>query len=257
MTDRVIFQMWSGYREQLIERHEFYVQQAKVRLLEQFTDAAISKEADRISDESWEARGQSFNPEYDDPADGAEDAYQDGVWRYQLLNELRDSVRMNIVAGFFHGWEKTFRQWLVDEVRRWHHGEKLREQIWRASFDELFELTESYGWSLKSSPWFTSFDACRLVVNVHKHGDGSSLKTLNKTYPQFLVHPLAGIVAEDSKFLDRKNHEHLQIKDTDLDDFANAITSFWHEVPDSVLRSQFPSPPTWFVKAINRDTKTK
>jgi len=255
MRDRVAFQMWSGYREQLIERHEFYVQQAKTRLLEQFTDAAISKEADRISDESWEARGHSFNPDHDDPADDAEDAYQDGVWRYQLLTELRESVRINIIAGFFHGWEKALRQWLVDEVRHSHHGESLSNQIWSANFDDLNELLESFGWSLKSSPWFASLDACRLVVNVHKHGNGSSLKALNETYPQFLVHPLAGIIAEDSKLTEQKNHEHLQIKMSDLEDFANAITSFWREVPDSVLDRQFLNPPKWFVKAKKRHPK--
>lgn len=257
MTDRVVFQMWSGYREQLIERHEFYVQQAKARLLEQFTDAAISEEADRVSDESWEARGQSFNPDYDDPADGAEDAFQDGVWRYQLLNELRDSVRMNIVAGFFHGWEKAFRQWLVDEVRHWHNGENLRDQIWRASFDDLCELLESFGWPLKPAPWFVSLDACRLVVNVHKHGDGSSLKALKNRYPKFLVHPLTGIMAEDSKFLDQRNHQHLQVNDDDLDAFAGAVTSFWRCIPESVLNSDLPIPPEWFAKAIKRDAKPK
>lgn len=254
MNDRVLFQMWSGFRDQLIEKHEFYVQQARTKLLDQFTDAAISKESDRISDESWQARGQNFNPDYDDPADGAEDAYQDGVWRYQLLCELRDNVRMNIIAGFFHVWEKELRQWLVREVQHWHQGERTKAKIWKANFDELYELLESFGWQLKTSSWFPALDACRLVVNVHKHGDGPSLNNLHLAYPRFLVHPLAEILDESSVFLDQQSHEHMQVEDTDLEDFANSITQFWRELPENTFSSQISDPPKWLVKAIEKDT---
>ena len=58
MVKRVRFRMDSGYRDQLVEKHIFYVQQAKKRLLEQFTDAAISHEADGVADASWECRAE-------------------------------------------------------------------------------------------------------------------------------------------------------------------------------------------------------
>ena len=253
MSDRVLFQMWSGFRSQLIEKHEFYVSQAKSRLLDQFTDEEITKEADRVADESWEARGRNFNPDFDDPADGAEDAYQDGVWRYQLMAELRDSVRMNIIAGFFHEWEKTLRQWLVDEVRQWHHGEGTKSKIWKANFDDLYELLESFGWDLKVAPWFAALDSCRLVVNVHKHGDGPSLTHLDQAYPQFLVHPLADLLDDGGLFLDQKSHEHMKVNDTDLDAFADAITQFWRDVPENVFNSQIENPPGWLLKSIKKD----
>ena len=253
MNDRVLFQMWSGFRDQLIEKHEFYVSQAKSRLLGQFTDAEISDEADRTAEESWERRGQNFNPDFDDPDDGAEDAYQDGVWRHQLLTELRDSVRMNIVAGFFHEWEKSLRQWLVDEVRHWHHGEYTKDAIWKANVDQIFDLLESFGWQFKAAPWFSSLDACRLVVNVHKHGDGPSLKKLDAAYPRFLVHPFADILKTDSLFLEQMSHEHMQVVDADLDDFADSITQFWREVPENVFNSQIENPPSWLMKAIEKD----
>lgn len=253
MIDRVLFQMCSGFRSQLVEKHEFYVSQAKSRLLNQFTDETISKEADQIADESWKAKGRNFNPDYDDPTDGVEDAYQDGVWRYQLMTELRDSVRVNIIAGFFHEWEKNLRQWLVDEIRLWHHGEGTKLKIWKANFEELYELLECFGWDLKIAPWFAPLDSCRLVVNVYKHGDGPSLIRLDKAYPQFLVHPLADIFGEDSLLLDQKSHEHMQVSDTDLDAFAYAITQFWKEVPENVFDSQITNAPTWLTKSIEKD----
>jgi len=48
--------MWHGTRAHLLERHRFYVDQVRKRLLSQFTD--IEGEADRYEDEVWEALKQ-------------------------------------------------------------------------------------------------------------------------------------------------------------------------------------------------------
>tara|TARA_R110001583_G_C5670817_1_gene411012 strand:- start:21265 stop:22032 length:768 start_codon:yes stop_codon:yes gene_type:complete len=253
MNNLILFQMWSGTRYELIEKHEFYVSQAKSRLLEQFTDEAISKEADLVADESWEASGRNFNPDHDDPGDNAENAYQSGVWRYQLLIELKDSVRLNIISGFFHQWEKSFRQWIVDQITHWHSGEETKFTVWKANFDQLYELLECFGWDFKKTTWFESLDSCRLVVNVYKHGDGPSLNRLEKAYPQFLVHPLAELFGKDSSLLDDKSHEHMKVGDMDLDDFANAITQFWQQIPENVSCSQIKNLPTWLKRSIEKD----
>lgn len=257
MADRVLFQMWSGYRAQLVEKHEFYVQQAKARLLDQFTDEAISEEADRTAHESWKARGRNFNPDYDDPADGAEDAYQDGVWRYQLLTDLRDSVRLNIVAGFFHEWEKNLRQWLVDEVRHWHTGDNVQGRLWQSNLVDLFDLLESFGWPLRCEPYFPKLDACRLIVNVHKHGDGKSLTNLSSDYPQYLEHPLEQARGSIGEMWFDPSHEHLKISDKDLNDFADAISKFWADLPENTFDSQISSPPSWLIKAIEKDNNNR
>lgn len=253
MNDRVLFSMHFGFRRQLIEKHEFYVSQAKSRLLDQFTDEEISKEADRVADESWEVRGRNFNPDYDDPADGAQEAFEDGAWRYELLVELRDNVRMNIIAGFFHEWEKNLRQWLVDQVQFWHRGEGTKSKIWRANFDELYELLGSFGWNLKITPWFIALDSCRLVVNVHKHGDGPSLTQLGQTYPKLMVHPLADFLDDDALLLGPISHKYMKVSDADLDVFADAISQFWRGLPENVLNSQIENPPGWLLKSIKKD----
>lgn len=257
MTRHVLFQMYSGHRAQLIEKHVFYVEQAKKRLLDQFTDDAVREEADRAAQESWEARGQSFDPEYGDPADGAEAAFEDGVWRYELLTELRDSVRLSIVSGFLHEWEKNLRQWLVDEVRHWHHGDEVRRVIWKKNLIDLFDLLESFGWPLKSEPYFTDLDACRLVVNVYKHGDGPSLDQLAASYPRFLVHPLEELRGQVDDMWISPSYDYLQISDQDLDTFSEAVRSFWQDMPENTFDEQITDPPSWFLKAFERDKKTK
>lgn len=257
MADRVLFNMHSGFRAQLIEKHEFYVSHAKTRLLEQFTDEAISQEADRASDESWKKRGRNFDPDRHDLSDFAEAAYDDGIWRYQLLNEMRDNVRLSIIAGFFHGWEKNLRQWLVDEIRHWHQGEGTRERIWKANLLDLFALLESFSWNVRSSEYFADLDSCRLVVNVFKHGDGTSLSELAEYYPRFLRHPLASMRGEISQMWFKPRHEHLTVSDQDLEAFSRAVIRFWSEVPENVLNSQINTPPSWLVKAIEKDNQQK
>ncbi len=253
MGNRVRFRMDPGYRDQLVEKHVFYVQQAKKRLLEQFTDAAISQEADGVADASWDRRGQNFNPDYDDPADGAEDAYHDGVWRYQLLMELRDNVRLNIVSGFFHTWEKTLREWMVLQVQSWHRGETVRDKLWRSPIPDLFDLLEGFGWPLRAAPFFPALDACRLIVNVHKHGDGPALKDLAAQYPRYLVHPLSTLQNQLSKPWFKPKHDHLKIDNVDLDAFADAITAFWSQVPLEMFDPTGINPPGWFIKAVKAD----
>ena len=257
MTDRVLFHMYSGFRAQLIENHEFYVAQAKARLLDQFTDEAISEEADRAAEESYLQRGRNFDPDRHDSGDFAEAAYDDGVWRYQLMTALRDNVRLSIVSGFFHQWEKSVRQWLVNELRHWHHGEVTRCAIWKKNLGELLDLLESFGWSLKSTVYFKKLDACRLVVNVYRHGDGPSLNELAKSYPNHFDHPLEDIRGAIGEMWFSPSHEYLKISDRDLDEFANAITAFWEDVPENVLGSQITTPPNWLLKALEKDQHGK
>lgn len=252
MADIVLFDMDSGFRAQLIERHEFFVQHARLRLLDQFTDDAISEDADRAADESWERRGEYFDPNSDDPGDGVEAAYEDGVWRYQLLTDLRDSVRMIIIAGFFHEWEKNLRQWLVDQIKHWHSGDAIKDKIWTAKIEEIFELLESFGWPLKSMPWFSDLDACRLIVNVFKHGDGPALNNLAKRFPNFIDHPFSSFEQEISKSWMKPSHNYLKVTDDDIDRFNSAIVEFWKGVPENVSQSQVDNPPGWFLKALEK-----
>lgn len=253
MTSMVLFQMWSGHREQLIEKHRFYVQQAVTRILEPMTDKAFEDDADRVTEESWEARGHNFDPDFHDPADQAEAAYEDGNWRYQLLTELRNDMRLSIIAGFFHAWEKSLRQWLVDEAGKWHFGQELRKLLWLKNISKILELIESFGFDLKAKAYFPALDACRLIVNVYKHGDGASLDTLVKTYPQYIDHshmPAPGSLA--AQFI-TPGHQDLNINDEDLQKFADAITNFWLDIPENTLDSQIANPPGWALEAINKD----
>lgn len=260
MRDIVLLRMRPHQRITLQDKHRFYVCQAKSRMMSQFDESDIRNEADREGESFLEENKKCFNPELHDGSAFLELAGNARDDRYQLLAEMRDRVRLSIVAGFFHDWEKNLRQWLVDEMQRspLQIGDSTRHAIWNINLcskgGDLFELLESFGWELKAASYFADLNAGRLVVNVYKHGDGHSLESLSRYYPKFLKHPLGGLCEWTEE---KWSHRHLYITDGDLDAFSDAVLDFWANVPESVFNSQITDPPNWLMKALERDSNKK
>ena len=253
----VLFQMPSALRAELIGKHEFYVRQAKKRLLAQFEEEDICHEADSEGERFLEENQSSFNPEFHDVSEFYVMAGDARGERYQLLVEMRNSIRLSIIAGLFHEWEKNLRKWLVNEVQHWHYGEETKSTIWKRNLSDLFDFLESFGWPLKNAPYFKDLDACRLVVNVYKHGQGTSLNELDKSFPQFLDHPFEEMRGELGEMWFFPSYDYLKVGNDDLEAFSNAILRFWKDVPGNVLNDQITNPPSWLMKAIENDKKMK
>ena len=249
---RVLFQMWRPFRESLVTAHLFYVEQAANRLLSQFED--IESEADNASERWLDENGRFFDPERHDPGDFYEAAHDTGIEFYQLLSEMRDQTRLSVVAGIFHQWDKQLRDWLVRETFNWHKGQSVCAAIWNASFDNIFDLLSGLGWNARAEDFFTKLDACRLVVNVYKHGDGPSFTDLLARYPEYLDRPASKMAPRfGTEYLD---HSHLRVSSQQIQEFSDAIVEFWGSVPENVLDSEVSEIPDWFEKAIIRDRDT-
>lgn len=250
MSDHVLFHMWGPFRQSLIDGHLFYVEQARKRLLSQFND--IEVEADRAADEWLERNSRRFDPSRHNPGDFYDSATDAGIEFYGLLTDMRDQTRLSVVAGMFHEWDKQLRDWLVREISHWHHGDNTSFKVWSADFDQIVELLESLGWKISGADYHRLLDACRLVVNVYKHGKGKSLTDLRKTYPEFLNNPFAGI---DVRFSDVefRDHTHLKVSEDQIQAFSDAIVAFWRHVPEQVFESTITEVPDWFGKAVLKD----
>jgi hypothetical protein len=250
MTDYVLFQMWGPFRQSLIAGHQFYVEQARKRLLSQFED--METEADRAAEDWLQQSSSRFDPDRHDPGDFYEAANDAGIEFYTLLSEMRDQTRLSVVAGMFHEWEKQLRDWLVREIQGWHHGDAAATKLWSADFPQIAELLESLGWPISNAAYFQSLDACRLVVNVYKHGNGKSLEDLRAKHPEFLHDPFSGV---GGGFLGVKyrDHTYLKVSDAQFQAFSDAIVSFWQEVPENIFASKVQHVPDWLGKAILKD----
>lgn len=250
MSDYVLFQMWEPHRQSLINAHKFYLDQARKRLLSQFEN--IEAEADTAAKEWLDQRSHLFDPDRHDPGDFYEGANDAGIEFYELLSGMREQTRLSVVAGMYHGWDKQLRDWLVREVQHWHNGEQAASKIWSADFDRLIELLESLNWNVRGGGYFHTLDACRLVVNTYKHGEGTSFERLKSEYPTYVDDPFSdsGIHAPGLSFSD---HTHLRVTDDHIDEFSEAIIGFWEAVPKDVFQSQVTVVPKWFEKAILTD----
>jgi hypothetical protein len=156
------------------------------------------------------------------------------------------------MTGMFHEWDKQLRQWLVREIRNWHKGESFPRKIWSVDFVELMKILESMGWKIREADYFQSLDACRLVVNVHKHGEGISLDHLKEKYPEYLLDALGGLSVH-LVGKDLREHTDLQVSDEQFQAFSDAIAAFWTAVPENTSESQIENLPDWAERAILRD----
>lgn len=253
MAGYKLFMMWEPFRKSLIAGHKFYVEQAFNRLLSQFGN--IEAEADKAAEDWLDQRSVYFDPDRHDPGDFYEAANDAGIEFYQLLSDMRDRTQLSVVAGMYHEWDKQFRKWLIEEMRHWHRGEQVTAKMWSVDVGKIFDLLASFGWNIRSKEYFQKLDACRLVVNVFKHGDGSSLDELKEKYPAYLSNPLENLGDyDDMEWLD---HTNLSVSNEQIQQFSEAIIDFWKDVPDEILNSSVASIPDWFEKALLKDQQAK
>lgn len=248
--DRVFLQMWGPTREHLIANHEFYVAQARSRLLDQFNEDAMKADAQRHADQWLEKRARYFDPERYDPGDAYEAAYDEHISFYLSLEGLRDSTRLSIIAGMFHEWEKQLRDWLGRELGHLGLREHVHAAVWSVKTDDLLDLLERCSWAVRQSDFFSQLHRCQLVANVYKHGNGPSFEALKATAPD-----LVGGREQPAFFVSALDYTSLKVGDDDLASFADAITAFWRAVPENIFFSQVGDAPKWLERAVRRENR--
>ena len=87
---KALLQMWSPYREFLIQQHCFYLNEASTRLMSQFDN--INADADKAADAWLARRGERFDPDRDDEGAIYEEAESVAIEFYCQLDEMRDHI---------------------------------------------------------------------------------------------------------------------------------------------------------------------
>ncbi|WP_051153599.1 hypothetical protein [Litoreibacter arenae] len=249
VRDLSAFQVPDYLRRRWVEEATFFYDQANKRLLSQFADSVLKTDADEHAQLIYAKMGQRFDPELHDPGSDAEDAYHEGVELYRLLSEMKDDVRLSMIATMFHNWEKELREWLMHEVRHWHPGDAVKDAIWSVTLDEIYNLLKVTGYfDVRGQIFYSSLDSLRLVVNVFKHGDGQSLKQLDSKFPRFTARSHQGFYSSNLRMRILR-HEHMVVTDADFLEFSQALILFWEGLPDNIMVSELKSLPKWFRDA--------
>lgn len=222
--------MWRGTRTIILERHRFYADQTRKRVLVPF--ANIEEEAQQYAADEYDRLGSM--PSGDDEGPGmdaiAEYAHEKGLSLYLLLNDLRKQTTLGALAGMYHQFEKDLRDFIERELVHTLPSAEASKLAWNsASIGKIYDILEKFSWPVRKQRWFPFLDSCRLVVNVHKHGKGASLKTLAAQYPEYLRNPFddgIDVLTSDP------DHEDLDITDAQFAAIEKAIEHFWQDFPE-------------------------
>lgn len=218
--------MWSGTRGILLERHRFHVEQVRLQQFAQFRD--IDGEADRYADATYERIGALPSHGEHDVADISEAAWDEAIGFHGQLTDLRKQIILNAIAGMFHQWDKDLRGFIDRELARDIGRGDIMKHVWKSTGADIVQLLEEFGWPVRQAPFYPSLEALGLIVNVYKHGKGPSLKTLHERYPRYL----RGGSTDRLWLFDYIDHDWLTVEESDFEEFAAAIETFWSDMPE-------------------------
>ena len=216
-------------RAEMIERVDFFARQVRRRVWDSFND--IDEQAQAHGEEVYEILGSATGSEHLDKADIAEIAFDESVKFSELLFELKRDMTLASVAALYHQWEKDLKRFLARELRLYAENP---DGVWTEQTNAILGWLEERGWSFRSHHWFPVLDACRLMVNVHKHGKGRSLDELKEKYPQYFDLLEGNRSDNGERDLTYLDHRSLYLTEKHFDQFVEAVRQFWGTFPDQI-----------------------
>ena len=231
----VNFQMCPFHRGQIIEQHRLHVARTKIRMADQLTNEQIQSEAQDFAQKLFETESRQPSWGFNQSGSLTEVAHTAGVWHYQALAARRDEVRLEIVNELFDTLEANLSRWLIDRVRDLNLHESIQLGVRDMQFDKLVKELEGFGWDIGNKAYYQKINICRLIANVCTHGEGGqSFDELNASHPEYFVNLMTQRRGRlDDMLIESRNRE-LVISQEHIDDFAEAISEFWRDFPESL-----------------------
>lgn len=224
MNENITY-LWTQQRKYFIEVHNFIYEEAKKRILNQF--ANIEDEATEIENNYLTQVLPNTYYEEIDPCSIFENAFEAGYTHYDLLSDMKVQVQLNTISLIFHHWNITLRDWLAKELRHNFEKEHSENIAYSQDMRTIYKVFNELNWQIESQPFFKQLDAMRLIVNIYKHGNGKSLKDLQRNYPKYLKENMDQDVL--SPYL---HHSDLIITEDHINEFSEAIIAFWENIPE-------------------------
>ncbi|MBS7835252.1 hypothetical protein J7620_09855 [Wohlfahrtiimonas chitiniclastica] len=234
-------------RPYILNKHDFYVNEAKRRIFSQFDESSFEVEANKKEQEYYEEASVRFNPDYDDEGSIYEQAYHEGISYWLSLNEMKKTVSLALTAGMFHQFDKDLRQKCIHEFSHWLDYKIVSLMFWNIGFPRLIELLEWIGMDIKEKDYYKKIDICRHIINVYKHGDGHAHQELSIAHPEYYYNP--------GEFSFGLHHEQLEINKAQFIEFADAITDFWNNIPIYCMSSNIRTEPEWLNEEYKKYEK--
>lgn len=232
MGDEIQIYFLEFFRNMYVESHKFYVDESKRRFLGSFKYFDTDFEA---FEKSWldknliEFEGESEEV-FNYAAELAKINYRENI------DYLKQQTIFSIIAGMYHKWEVQLRDWLIENVALGEEREIFKKLLWKENIAFVFDFISSYGWDVKNQDFYKDLNICRMLVNVYKHGNGSSFDELLKHDFTFIDEEVQIPLGEND--INYWHFTDVKISEEHIDKFSSAIISFWSKFPERLMVSQ-------------------
>jgi hypothetical protein len=149
---------------------------------------------------------------------------------YSLLLDMKVSVYLSALSTVYHQWDKDIRRFLREWLGYYFNYGVVNKFCEQLDQGKIFSELEIFGFFFKKMECYRSITATRLIVNVYKHGHGSSLRALSKEYPRYLTPPFGD--RENARPFDAPLLENLSITEAEFDELVGGMRRFWTEFPE-------------------------
>jgi hypothetical protein len=222
---------WAPYFRRVFCREvQLLHETLQVRLLPNFKN--IDQEAEEISRKEYQRIGSMPGGEHFDMANAAEYAQEMGLNHYEQMTAIRQGLLNLFVIGYRH----IFDQQILTFHRRQVLHPMEEDDIKLINIQEFIKRLDITSIDVRS---FSSWDKLlelELVSNVIKHAEGRSAELLRNLRPDLFL-PITSFKF-DIKFVGRVFKplagQDLYLNESDLEDYKNAICSFWEEFADNI-----------------------
>lgn len=247
-SEKPTFYFPTTERAKYLKPHDFYVKEARDRLLVQFK--YIGKEADKIKDKFLESH-HPITPKTDESAELQNQAEEEAMWHWIALDDMRNTTTLALIAAMFHRFDKGLREKTIQEFYALKPGSAMDSFIWNLSLSRLMELLEWVGIESHGKDYYDKIMTCQMVVNVYKHGNGYAHNKLSESYPEYYPYGKASINPFGTVY-----HSDLKVNESHFFEFANAISDFWKSIPEYCACSKMKSEPDWFNSTYKKHEKS-
>lgn len=226
---------WVAYfRREFVPQLRAILEVLEERMLPAF--AGIEQEAERVSQEAWDAFMSGPATGDEDPSEFAEAAQEAGVSHYLLLDGIRQGMVNLFAAAIYHAFEQQVMLFLRKEVL--HPREENDPKLF--SISEFRNRLKARGIDIEDLPCWHGVHELRLVANAVKHAEGKSARELHDIRPDLFHHPQATGIAFSgvpARVFQPLVGEDLYVSLEDVRGYCDSVVQFWKQLGEAMQRS--------------------
>lgn len=197
----------------------------------------MEEEANTIAEERYQELGSSFNPDYHDPADFAEAAWEAGLEHYEGMSLMKYNTKLMWISTLYQFWEQQVRKFIYEEVTMTHQfidnkGNEIKfKDFCTNGINDIKEEFSEFNQDLEKLSCWDKISELRLLTNVIKHGDGWSATQLKGLRPDFFKADFSDYDLLEM-YKTTLNENVLNIEDYEFQKYCDAIVEFWNVLPE-------------------------